>query len=257
MSSFISNDDLDDQNVLNKPKQDYHLSVSEATSDDLQTSIEKSSIIKQVSFQIENNADQQQLSFLSNSFDTNLHHQTETYHQFPCPYSTTRQLLIKFHFAQPTFDINQWLCYCCLKKPSTSTNDQQPSMINSIEDEPSTILTPNVSTNNNSNSNHASNSETLKKQLYRHRLKQIRMASTFLLITVSFVLFYLPSILNAERFIKSPIMIYYLYLCTHALNPIIYCFMNISLRAYIFSMFKCRKKQRRRSLTGGTTIFER
>jgi len=48
-----------------------------------------------------------------------------------------------------------------------------------------------------------------------------------------------------------------LYLCTHALNPIIYCFMNMNLRAYAFSMLRCRKKQRRRNVTSGTTIFER
>jgi len=243
MSSFISNDDLDDQNVLNKPKQDYRISLSDAISDDLQTSTEKLPGIKRVSFQIENHDDQQ----LSNVFDTDLNQNTETYYKFPCPCSTTRQLLIKFHFAQPTLNINQWLCYCCLKKPppSSSSNDQQPS----IEDEPSTILS--------NNNHHKTNSETLKRQLHRHRLKQIRMASTFLLITVSFVLFYLPSTLTAERIIKSHFMIYYLYLCTHALNPIIYCFMNPSLRAYVFSMLKCRTKQRKRSLTGGTTIYER
>jgi hypothetical protein len=237
MSSFISNDDLDDQNVLNKPKQDYRISISEATSDDLQTSTEKLPTIKRVSFQVENH-DDQHLS--------NLNQNTETYYKFPCPCSTTRQLLIKFHFAQPTLDTNQWLCYCCLKKPSLTNNDQQPS----IEDLPSTILS--------NNNHHITNSETLKKQLHRHRLRQIRMASTFLLITVSFVLFYLPSTLTAERIIKSHFMIYYLYLCTHALNPIIYCFMNPSLRAYVCSMLKCRTKQRKRSLTGGTTtIYER
>ncbi|CAF1549651.1 unnamed protein product [Didymodactylos carnosus] len=85
----------------------------------------------------------------------------------------------------------------------------------------------------------SSNSGTLKRQLKRHRIKQIRMASTFLIITLSFIVFYLPSILNAERIIKSPIWIYYLYLSTHALNPIIYCFMNESLRLYVLSMLKC------------------
>ena len=79
------------------------------------------------------------------------------------------------------------------------------------------------------------------------------MAVTFLLITVSFVLFYLPSILNAERIMTSPLMIYYLYLCTHALNPIIYCFMNLSLRTYVLSVLKCRTPERKRSFTFGTT----
>ncbi len=251
MSSFISNDDTDEQNILNKPKTNSHINISDATSDDLHTSIERFPNAKQVSFQIDNSDDtsnhndNQQISFLSNSFDNDSNPSNDTYYKFPCPCSTTRQLLIKFHFAQPTLDINQWLCFCCIKKPTSSSSPNR----NSIEDERS----------NHHNSTPATNSEILRKQLHRHRIKQIRMASTFLLITVSFVLFYLPSILNAERIMKSPLMIYYLYLCTHALNPIIYCFMNMSLRAYVFSMLKCRTKQRRRSITtgGATTIMER
>jgi hypothetical protein len=261
MSSFISTDDLDDQNSLTKPKnnQDYHISVSEATSDDLQISREKMTNIKQVSFQIENsdniliNNEKEHLSSLSYSFDDR---NTDTYYKFPCPCSTTRQLLIKFHFAQPTLDVNQWLCYCCMKKkPSSSASNRQISIISTNEDEISTTLSP--ASSNHHNHTSPSNSETLKRQLHRHRIKQIRMASTFLLITVSFVLFYLPSILNAERYIKSPLMIYYLYLWTHALNPLIYCFMNISLRAYVFSMLKCRTKQKQRSSTGATSVFDR
>jgi hypothetical protein len=126
-----------------------------------------------------------------------------------------------------------------------------------MEDEPSRILTTAASPSNTINQHHTSNSDVLRKQLYRHRLKQIRMASTFLLITVSFVLFYLPSILTAERMIKSPIMIYYLFLCTHALNPLIYCFMNVSLRAYVRSMLKCQTKPKQSFMGRTVTMFER
>ncbi len=253
LSSFVSNEDLDDQNVLNTPKQDCRISVSDATSDDLQASTEKLPNIKQVSFQVKNSDDQQQSTFLTHSFDNDSNRNNDTYYKFPCPCSTTRQLLVKFHFAQPTLDINQWLCFCCLKKPSSSssTND------NPMEDEPSRILTTVASPSNTINHHHTSNSDVLRKQLHRHRLKQIRMASTFLLITVSFVLFYLPSILTAERMIKSPIMIYYLFLCTHALNPLIYCFMNVSLRAYVRSMLKCQTKPKQSFMGRTVTMFER
>ncbi|CAF2991050.1 unnamed protein product [Rotaria sp. Silwood2] len=262
MSTFISTDDFNDQNVLNEPKNDCQISISETPSDDLQISREKLSNIKQVSFQVEHgdniitDDDKQQLSFIRNSFDADLNQNTGTYYKLPCPCSTTRHLLIKFHFIQPTFDIHQWFYCCCIKKASSS-NDHQLSILNTNEDETSTILPPPLP-NTHPQQPLISNSAILKKQLYRHRLKQIRMASTFLLITVSFVLFYLPSILIAERYIKSSLMIYYLYLCTHALNPIIYCFMNRSLRAYIFTMFKCRAKRTERGCTSGvTTILER
>ncbi|CAF4514641.1 unnamed protein product, partial [Rotaria magnacalcarata] len=235
--------------------------TSETASDDLQASTEKFSNLKQVSFQIEdndneiinNNNDKQQLSFRTNSFDTGLYPNTETYYTFQCPCSKARQILIKFHFAYPTFDINPRLCCssCCLKK-SPSLNEHELSMINSTEYETSSLP--------NTQAKHSliSNSAILRKQLHRHRLKQIRMASTFLLITVSFVLFYLPSILNAGRYIKSPLIIYYLYLCTHALNPIIYCFMNRSLRAYVFTMFRCGPRRKERNIiSGATTTLER
>ncbi|CAF4169300.1 unnamed protein product, partial [Rotaria socialis] len=266
MSNIISNDEFTDQNILNEPRADFCISTSETGSDALQISTEKLSNLKQVSFQIEdndnaiisNNNDKQQLSFRTNSLDTDLYLKTDTYYRFSCPCSKARQILIKFHFSHPTFDINPWLCCssCCLKKPS-SLNDHDLSMINTTEDEASTILTATLP---NTQAKHTliSNSAILRKQLHRYRLKQIRMASTFLLITVSFVLFYLPSILNAERYIKSPLMIYYLYLCTHALNPIIYCFMNRSLRAYVFTMFRCGPRRKERHIiSGATTTLER
>jgi hypothetical protein len=257
MASFASNEDLDEPNILHKPKINSHMNISEATSEDIHTSIERFPNTKQVSFQL-NNSDENlnQNHNQQISFENNLNHNNDTYYKFPCPCSTTRQLLIKFHFAQPTLDVNQWLCYCCMKKkPSSSASNRQISIISTNEDEISTTLSP--ASSNHHNHTSPSNSETLKRQLHRHRIKQIRMASTFLLITVSFVLFYLPSILNAERYIKSPLMIYYLYLWTHALNPLIYCFMNISLRAYVFSMLKCRTKQKQRSSTGATSVFDR
>ena len=234
------------------------ISISDATSDDLNAASERLQHMKQVSFQIQNNEDAQQQAhraFLSSSFDEPFDRSNETYYKLPCPCSTTRQLLIKFQFAQPTLDLNQWLCFCCVKRPPS--DDHQPSIAFSNEEETSIIITSTPPTHLNSSSS-ATNSETLRRQLHRHRIKQIRMASTFLFITVSFVLFYLPSILNAEQILTSPMWIYYLYLCTHALNPIIYCFMNISLRAYVFSMLKCRTKQRKRSITGGpATILDR
>ncbi|CAF3533540.1 unnamed protein product [Adineta steineri] len=260
MASFNSSNEEHD--VLTEPKTDFHRSISEGQSDDLQVSTEKFSNMKQVSFQVAHsedpliNNDKQNLSSRSNSSDIDLDRNNDTYYKFPCPCSTTRQLLIKFHFAQPTLDINQWLCYCCMKK-SKSSNDKQLTEIHPLEDEAATILPPHLPSNQYHQRTSISNSEILKRQLHRHRIKQIRMASTFLLITVSFVLFYLPSILNAERYIKSPLWIYYLYLCTHALNPIIYCFMNVNLRVYIISMLKCQTKQRRHMSVGGASIFER
>ncbi|CAF0817983.1 unnamed protein product [Adineta steineri] len=260
MASFNSSNEEHD--VLTEPKTDFHRSISEGQSDDLQVSTEKFSNMKQVSFQVAHsedpliNNDKQNLSSRSNSSDIDLDRNNDTYYKFPCPCSTTRQLLIKFHFAQPTLDINQWLCYCCMKK-SKSSNDKQLTEIHPLEDEAATILPPHLPSNQYHQRTSISNSEILKRQLHRHRIKQIRMASTFLLITVSFVLFYLPSILNAERYIKSPLWIYYLYLCTHALNPIIYCFMNVNLRVYIISMLKCQTKHRRHMSVGGASIFER
>ncbi|CAF1176053.1 unnamed protein product [Rotaria sordida] len=272
MSNIMNNDDSDDANnssplmlrktikYKKKTQQDHHTSISDGTSDDLQPSIEKLHSTKQVSFQIDNHRNtltnelNQRSSISSNIFNSDLDVNNDMYYKLPCPCSTTRQFLIKFHFARPSSQLNQWLCCCCCRKNQSSLKHHL-SIESQNQDETTKVLTPPIQNTRTT----PSQSETLRKQLHRHRLRQIRMASTFLIITVSFVLFYLPSILNAERIIKSPIMIYYLYLCTHALNPIIYCFMNPNLRAYVSSMFNCRTRQKEQNIGKGgrTSIFDR
>ena len=269
MSKMIVNDDCDDlhpsatllQKAKNCPEQDAPISTSEGTSDDLQTCTDKPNGSKQVSFQLEQRRNilkkhhTTHLSISSVSSDVDLAENNDIHYKLPCPCSQTRQFLIKFHFAGPTSYFHRWLCCCCYVKTPVALNHHHPSTPNAMEDEATTILPPPIPYTHQS----STHSETLKRQLHQHRLKQIRMASTFLLITVSFVLFYLPSILNAERIIKSPMTIYYLYLCTHALNPLIYCFMNPSLRAYVISMFNCRSRRQRsfKSKTGPHSFAER
>ena len=243
MPSTISYDAIEKQELVDEPNNDLAISTSVIPLDDLRMPSEKLRHTKRVSFQNEysddmlTNDNKQPLSFLSNSCDTDFAQNTKTYYRIPCPCLTTRQLFIKFHFTQPALNINQLSCCRCIKK-SRPSDDHQLSNINSTEDE--TLPLPNASHRQSS----ISNSEILKKHLFQYRIKQIRMALTFLLITVSFVLFYLPSILSAERYIKSPLMIYYLYLCTHALNPMIYCFMTQSLREYVFAILKCQRKRK-------------
>ena len=257
MSRIIVNEDSDDQHpsvtLLQKtakdPEQDPPVSASEGTSDDLPPDAEKCNGAKQVSFHIDQRRNilkkqrNMQFSLSSVSSDVDLAGNNDIHYKLPCPCSQTRQLLIKFHFAGPSSYLHRWLCCCCYWKNRAMANRHRPSNQSTMEDEASNIL-PSPVPPAHSSSIH---SETLKRQLHQHRLKQIRMASTFLIITVSFVLLYLPSILNAEQIIRSPMTVYYLYLCTHALNPLIYCFMNPSLRAYVVSMFKCRSRREQSS----------
>ena len=271
MSKFLHHEDSDDQNLPSPPlrrklsktkkksltQEDNQLSLSDGTSDDMPTATDKLNNIKQVSFQIENrrltlNPEQNKHPSMSNvSLNGDWMGNKDMYYKFPCPCLTTRQFLIKIHFAPPSSKVGQWLCCSCLRKQSSINH--HTSLTSHTEDEIVTML-PSSSTSTAHSS--ISQSETLRKQIHQHRLRQIRMASTFLLITVSFVLFYLPSVLNADQIIRSPLMIYYLYLCTHALNPIIYCFMNRSLRAYVLSVFHCRRKIGRTS-NGRTSFCDR
>jgi len=58
MSSFISNDDIDEQNILNKPKTNSNINISDGIVDDLNTSShERYPNVKQVSFQVDNSDD--------------------------------------------------------------------------------------------------------------------------------------------------------------------------------------------------------
>lgn len=261
MDKFLNNND--DSNESSSPvplpplkkvdkSRKKQTSISDGTSDELQPSTEKLNSIKQVSFHLDNRRQTRNklLSTSTASLKVDSNGANDTYYKLPCPCSTTRQFLIRFHFIRPSNQISKWFCCSsCMKKP-TSLNLHN-SIVNSAEDETITILSPSIPISNSS----TSHSDALRKQLHRHRLKQLRMASTFLIITVSFVLFYLPSVLNAERIIKSPIMIYYLFLCTHALNPIIYCFMNPSLRAYVISMFNCRDQQQKGNIRARQSLF--
>ncbi|CAF3401389.1 unnamed protein product [Rotaria socialis] len=271
MSNFINRHDNEDPNhfspiLIRKPtkinrktQEEHDTSTSDGISEELHPSPEKTIGSKQVSFQIENSPTtlnrelNQNLSTAPNYFDNELDVNTDMYYKLPCPCSTTRQLLIKFHFSRSSSQLRKWLCRCCCTKKQLSLTQHESIEIHGHDE----IAKGSISTTP-TNRTGLSHSDALRRQLHQHRIKQIRMASTFLIITVSFVLFYLPSILNAERIIKSPIMIYYLYLCTHALNPIIYCFMNPSLRAYVISMFNCRKRREKRNIgKGKTSIFER
>jgi len=266
MSKFIHHDDNENhpsppllrKSIKTQNNDENHASLSEETSDELQPSTDKLNGTKQVSFQIENrqntlnNDKNKHFSISTVSFEGALVENNDLYYKLPCPCFATRQLLIKFHFARPSSTLNKWFCCYCVKKQTPINH--HPSITSQTEDETVTIVPSSPIPHNHSS---ISQSETLRKQLHQHRLRQIRMASTFLIITVSFVLFYLPSVLNADRIMRSPIMIYYLFLCTHALNPVIYCFMNPSLRAYVLSMFRCCTKRKQGQTKGRPSLFER
>ena len=242
MSCTMPHDDSSDRNLsspnlVQQPNDDRRehepcISSSEGTSDDVPPSTDKLNAIKQASFQIDGarNASQTKrnktlsMSFVSLDGDVDGRH--NMHYKLVCPCSNTRQFLIKFQFGQSASHVGQWLCCRYLRKKPPVDHHQS-----------------------------SSGSETLRRQIHQQRLKQIRMVSTFLLITVSFVLFYLPSILNAERIIKSSLQVYYLYLCTHALNPIIYCFMNPKLREHVVSMLKCGSKQPGRTSRAAKASF--
>ena len=268
MSCTMPHDDSSDRNLsspnlVQQPNDDRRehepcISSSEGTSDDVPPSTDKLNAIKQVSFQIHGarNASQTKrnktLSISSVSLDGDMDGRHNMHCKLVCPCSNTRQFLIKFQFGQSATHVGQWLCCRYLRK-KPPVDHHHASMTSHNDDETSTILRTGVP--NHPVSSSSSGSETLRRQIHQQRLKQIRMVSTFLLITVSFVLFYLPSILNAERIIKSSLQVYYLYLCTHALNPIIYCFMNPKLREHVVSMLKCGSKQPGRTSRAAKASF--
>ena len=133
-------DNSDETHALDSSTKQHEsrVSLSEGTSDDIHTSREKIHPTKRVSFQIQS-IDEQGKPHLDAS-STALATQSDTYYKLSCPCSTTRQLFIKFHFAQPTLSLNQWLCSCCPKRsPSSSPSlgDLQSSIIYSNDDEPS------------------------------------------------------------------------------------------------------------------------
>ena len=69
-------------------------------------------------------------------------------------------------------------------------------------------------------------------------IKDIRTALMLFIVTVLFIVSYLPSILVSREYIKNSAYLFYLYFTNSAINPIIYSFLNKSFRLEIYKFMR-------------------
>lgn len=84
------------------------------------------------------------------------------------------------------------------------------------------------------------NSSCLRDKYF---LANIRTAIMLFVVTVAFVIAYLPSWLMAFKVINFNVIIFYVYFSNHIVNPIIYAFMNPAFRRSLQGLL-CRQKSR-------------
>lgn len=75
----------------------------------------------------------------------------------------------------------------------------------------------------------------------KYFLANIRTAIMLFVVTVAFVIAYLPSWLIALKLIPFNVIVFYIYFSNHIVNPIIYAFMNPAFRHSLKALL-CRKK---------------
>jgi len=71
----------------------------------------------------------------------------------------------------------------------------------------------------------------------RDRIANIKTAAMLFVVTVVFIVTYLPAFLMALEFIPNNIVIFYIYFANNAANPVIYSFMNQNFRNDVTKLF--------------------
>jgi len=74
----------------------------------------------------------------------------------------------------------------------------------------------------------------------RNRVANLKTAGTLFVVTIVFVVTFLPAFLMTLRLIPYNAIVFYMYFANNVANPIIYSFMNHNFRSKLESMIFCR-----------------
>ncbi|KAK7093951.1 hypothetical protein V1264_007630 [Littorina saxatilis] len=90
-------------------------------------------------------------------------------------------------------------------------------------------------------SNGSSRAPLSRTRIERMRMANIKTALMLFVVTLVFILSFLPSWLIALQIIQAPVMVFYMYFFYNVVNPFVYAFMNQNFRTELKKMFRCRK----------------
>lgn len=82
---------------------------------------------------------------------------------------------------------------------------------------------------------------TSRTRLERMRMANIKTALMLFVVTLVFIISFLPAWLIALEIVKLPVIVFYMYFFYNVVNPIIYAFMNQTFRAELQKLFACRR----------------
>jgi hypothetical protein len=80
-----------------------------------------------------------------------------------------------------------------------------------------------------------------RTRIDRMRMANIKTALMLFVVTIVFILSFLPSWLIALQIIQAPVIVFYMYFVYNVVNPIIYAFMNQNFRTELKKIFRCKQ----------------
>ncbi|XP_033724599.1 orexin receptor type 1-like [Pecten maximus] len=85
-------------------------------------------------------------------------------------------------------------------------------------------------------------SNVSRAKLEKMKLANIKTAFMLSIVTLVFIVAFLPSWLVALRVFKMNVVVFYMYFSYNVANPVIYAFMNNTFKAQLKELFKCNSK---------------
>ncbi|OWF55367.1 orexin receptor type 1-like [Mizuhopecten yessoensis] len=83
-------------------------------------------------------------------------------------------------------------------------------------------------------------SNVSRAKLEKMKLANIKTAFMLSIVTLVFIVAFLPSWLVALRVFKMNVVVFYMYFSYNVANPVIYAFMNNTFKAQLKELFKCK-----------------
>lgn len=87
--------------------------------------------------------------------------------------------------------------------------------------------------------------DTRKSVREKTRIANIKTAGILFIVTIVFIVAFLPAWLMATGLIPAQIIIFYMYFSYNVANPVIYAFFNHAFQKEVKGMLKCRFKKQR------------
>lgn len=80
-----------------------------------------------------------------------------------------------------------------------------------------------------------------KARIERMRVANVKTAFTLFIVTLVFILAFLPSWLMALKIVRMQVIVFYTHYTYNVVNPLIYAFLNQNFKTELRRIFRCEK----------------